>query len=317
MEHFNVSTDPNDLYYQDRLKVAKGLDKVEFAKVFEHRRAIINGVNIHYVIGGTGPVILFGHGWPASWYEWRHVLTELYTDFTCVAFDMPGIGDSEPPQYFDNKSIADLVCKFVENEIKVDSLFVVGHDVSGPGLITMAAYYPELVERLFLTETSIAGPEMGKVLAAHINEIWHFPVNASRLATTVAIGREEQFIGQFFSKWMYNVGALSQADLDEYVRTAKIPGVIECGASYYHKAIHEADEQGNPIPKDSLTMPVHYVGAALGFGGYLGGEDKAAFSTVERFATDISYEVLDKCSHWISEDRPVTIAKKIKEFFQQ
>ncbi len=314
MENLKVTTDPNDLYYKDRMMTAAKFDKVEFAKTFEHRRTKVGDVDIHYVIGGTGPVILFGHGWPASWFEWRKVLPQLANDFTCIAFDMPGLGDSDPPPAFDNKTIADLLKKFISENLGLEELYVVGHDVSGPGLITMSAYYPDLVKKLFLTETSIAGPEMGKVLAQNINDIWHFPVNASRLATTVAIGREEQFIGQFFSKWVYNVGAIHLNDINEYVRTAKIPGVIECGASYYHKQQHTT-ENGDILPKKSLTMPIHFVGAELGFGGRLGGDEKAAFKTVERYATNISYEVVEKCSHWVSEDRPVFLADKIRSFF--
>ncbi|GAA4271996.1 alpha/beta hydrolase [Aquimarina gracilis] len=315
MNTLKISTDPNDIYYKDRVLTAEKFDKVEFAKHFEHRRTKVDNVDFHYVIGGTGPIILFGHGWPASWFEWRKVLPLLKEEFTCIAFDMPGLGDSSPPPAFDNKTIADLIKKLVTKNLGLKEIFVVGHDVSGPGLITMAAYYPDLVKKMFLTETSIFGPEMGQVLAENINDIWHFPVNASRLAATLAIGKEENFIEQFFSKWVYNVGAIHKEDLEEYVRTARIPGVIECGASYYHKQQHHA-EGGGILPKKSLTMPIHFLGAELGFGGELGGENKAAFKTIDRYATNTSYEVVEKCSHWVSEDRPVFLAKKISGFFK-
>lgn len=64
-------------------------------------------------------------------------------------------------------------------------------------------------------------------------------------------------------------------------------------------------------------MPFKYVGAALGFGGHLGGDKRAAFNTIAKFATNAEYEVLEKCSHWVSEDRPFTIAKKIGDFFSE
>lgn len=58
------STDPNDLYYRDRLLAVSPFDPVEFAKTFEHRRVWIDKVNLHYVIGGNGPVIIFGQDGP-------------------------------------------------------------------------------------------------------------------------------------------------------------------------------------------------------------------------------------------------------------
>lgn len=228
------STDPKDIYYRDRLLAVSSFNPVEFAKTFEHRRVLIDNVNLHYVIGGNGPVIVFGHGWPASWYEWRKVLPLLSNCFTCVAFDLPGLGDSSPPLAFDTGTISDIIKKFIVEHLEQQKVFIVGHDVSGSPLAHLAAYNQHLVEKLFFTETSIDGPEMGQILLQHLNEIWHFPVNAARLSPSLASGREEQFIPQFFTDWLYNVGAIQAEDIAEYVRIAKKPGVIECGASYYN-----------------------------------------------------------------------------------
>ena len=113
---------------------------------------------------------------------------------------------------------------------------------------------------------------------------------------------------------MYNTAAITPDDVAEYLRVNERPGAIECGAAYYSAPPIEA-EGGGPIPPDSLTMPLHYVAAEFSFGGHLGGDDKAAFSTIRRYAADATYDVLDRCSHWVSEDRPATLARKIGEFF--
>lgn len=308
------TTDPNDLYYRDRILAVTPFDPVEFAKTFEHRRVWIDNVNLHYVIGGKGPVIVFGHGWPASWYEWRKVMPQLSDRFTCVAFDLPGLGDSTPPPAFDTGTIARLTRKFIVEHLEQNTVFLVGHDVSGPPFAHLAAYNRDLVKKLFFTETSIDGPEMGEILLQHINEIWHFPMNAARLSPSFAAGREEQFIPQFFTDWVYNVGAIQPEDIAEYVRVNKKPGVIECGASYYNRQ-PAYTKDGKVLPEKSLTMPLKYIGAEFGFGGHLGGDKKRAYQTIARFATNSSYEVIDRCSHWVSEDRPVYLAQKIAEFF--
>lgn len=308
------STDPNDLYYRDRTLAVSPFNRVEFAKTFEHRRVFIDNVNLHYVIGGKGPVIVFGHGWPASWYEWRKVMPQLTDRFTCVAFDLPGLGDSSPPLAFDTGTISELIKKFIVEHLEQQKVFIVGHDVSGPPLAHLAAYNPNLVEKILFTETSLDGPEMGQILFQHINEIWHFPMNAARLSPSFASGREEQFIPQFFTDWVYNVAAIQAEDIAEYVRIAKKPGAIECGASYYNKPPAYTDD-GKVLPEKSLTMPLKYIGAEFGFGGYLGGDKQLAFKTIERFATNSSYEVVNRCSHWVAEDRPVYIAQKIGDFF--
>ena len=310
------TTDPNDLYYRDRLLAVTPFDPVEFAKTFEHRRVWLDGVNLHYVIGGKGPVIIFGHGWPASWYEWRKVMPQLSDRFTCIAFDLPGLGDSTPPTAFDMGTISRIIKKFIVEHLEQETVFAVGHDVSGPPLAHLAAYNPNLIDKLFFTETSIDGPEMGEILLQHINEIWHFPMNAARLSPSFATGREDQFIPQFFTDWVYNVAAIGSEDIAEYVRVNKKPGVIECGASYYNRP-PAYTEDGKVLPEKSLTMPLKYIGAEFGFGGHLGGDEKRAYQTIARFATNSTYEVVDRCSHWVSEDRPVYIAQKIAEFFSE
>lgn len=309
-----VSTDPDDLYVRDRLTAVAPFDPTVFARTFEHRRARVGEVNLHYVVGGTGPVILFGHGWPASWYEWRKVMPLLADRFTCVAFDMPGIGDSSPPPAFDKVTIANLVRDFVTGHLGEEQVFVVGHDISGPPLAALAAYNPGLVRKLLLTETSLLSEEMGPILLQHLNEIWHFPVNAARLSPSFMSGREEQFIPQFFTDWIYNVGAIGPADVAEYIRTAKRPGALECGASYYNVRPTPAAD-GGELPAESLSMPLLFIGAELGFGGWLGGDERLAFQSVAKYATQPEYEVVDRCGHWISEDRPVYLAERIARFF--
>lgn len=127
-------------------------------------------------------------------------------------------------------------------------------------------------------------------------------------------GREAQFIPQFFTEWVYNVGAVGPQDVAEYVRTARRPGALECGASYYNARPTPAPG-GGELPDGSLSMPLLFIGAELGFGGHLGGDQQLAFRSIAKYATDARYEVVDRCGHWVSEDRPVYLAERIAAFF--
>ena len=54
---------------------------------------------MHYVIGGERRSIVLLHGWPQTWYEWRHIIPQLIANnYTVIAPDMRGLGDSEKPQ---------------------------------------------------------------------------------------------------------------------------------------------------------------------------------------------------------------------------
>ena len=60
----------------------------------EHHTAQVNGTRLHYVRAGQGRSVMLLHGWPQTWYEWRHVMDLLAGDFTVIAPDLRGFGYS-------------------------------------------------------------------------------------------------------------------------------------------------------------------------------------------------------------------------------
>jgi hypothetical protein len=60
---------------------------------FTHHMATVNGIQLHYVIGGKGDPLVLLHGYPQSWYEWRHVMPASAKNYTVVAPDLRGFGD--------------------------------------------------------------------------------------------------------------------------------------------------------------------------------------------------------------------------------
>src|SRR5919202_5872988 len=75
---------------------------------FSHHMASVNGIQLHYVIGGKGEPTVLLHGWPETWYEWRHVMPALAKNYTVIAPDLRGLGDSSKPTTgYDGKTVAE------------------------------------------------------------------------------------------------------------------------------------------------------------------------------------------------------------------
>ena len=55
---------------------------------FTHHMASVNGIQMHYVIGGQGDPVVLLHGWPETWYAWRHVMPDLAKNYTVIAPDL-------------------------------------------------------------------------------------------------------------------------------------------------------------------------------------------------------------------------------------
>ncbi len=64
----------------------------------QHRTIQTNGISMHVAEAGTGPAVVFCHGWPELWYSWRHQLHALAeAGFRAIAPDMRGYGGTDAP----------------------------------------------------------------------------------------------------------------------------------------------------------------------------------------------------------------------------
>jgi pimeloyl-ACP methyl ester carboxylesterase len=86
-----------------------------FKRTFTHHTAEVNGVRLHYVMGGKGEPVVLLHGWPLTWYEWRKIMPALAERYTVIAVDYRGAGDSsKPPTGYDKATMADDLHKLVQ-----------------------------------------------------------------------------------------------------------------------------------------------------------------------------------------------------------
>jgi pimeloyl-ACP methyl ester carboxylesterase len=82
---------------------------------FAHHTAPLSDVALHYVRGGSGSPVVLLHGWSQTWYEWRHVLPVLAEQYTVIAPDLRGLGDSSKPLTgYDKRTVADDIHELVE-----------------------------------------------------------------------------------------------------------------------------------------------------------------------------------------------------------
>jgi pimeloyl-ACP methyl ester carboxylesterase len=81
---------------------------------FSHHMTSVNGIQLHYVIGGHGDPVVLLHGWPETWYSWHKVMPALAKNYTVIAPDLRGLGDSsKPPTGYDGKTVAEDIHQLV------------------------------------------------------------------------------------------------------------------------------------------------------------------------------------------------------------
>jgi pimeloyl-ACP methyl ester carboxylesterase len=100
-----------------------------------HRTVATNGIGMHCVEDGAGPLVVLCHGFPESWYSWRHQLPALAdAGFHAVAPDMRGYGLTDRPDAIDRYTMLHLVGDLVGllDALGAETAVVAGHDWGAP-----------------------------------------------------------------------------------------------------------------------------------------------------------------------------------------
>jgi pimeloyl-ACP methyl ester carboxylesterase len=100
-----------------------------------HRTVEANGIRVHLAEQGKGPLVLLCHGFPESWYSWRHQLPALAeAGFHVVAPDMRGYGQTDQPHEIDQYTMLHLVGDMVGllDALGVETTVIAGHDWGAP-----------------------------------------------------------------------------------------------------------------------------------------------------------------------------------------
>lgn len=282
-------------------------DPVAFNRTFAHHNARVNGIRIHYVMGGQGDPVVLIHGWPETWYAWRKVMPALASRYTVIAPDMRGYGDSDKPTSgYDARTVADDVYRLVR-QLGFRRIFLVGHDMGTFPAYAYAAAHPEDVRRLAILEEVLPG--LGaEEFEQQQTGLWHWRFNqADDIAETLVEGKERQFIAWFLRRDSYSRNAITEADIDEYARSYSAPGGMR-GAFGHYRAMPVTARQNRESSKRPLPMPVLAIGAEWLMG-------TAPADSMRRAASDVRPVVIKQCGHWIADERPQELVRQLLAFF--
>jgi pimeloyl-ACP methyl ester carboxylesterase len=264
---------------------------------------------MHYVIGGKGDPVVLLHGWPETWYEWRKIIPELIANnYTVIAPDMRGLGDSEKPQTgYDTKTLAEDIYQLVK-KLGYSKIYLVAHDWGGPVAYSYAAEHPEDVRKMIILDTLLPGFGFEEAGNFSPNSVWHFSFHAVRdLPEKLIDGKEDVYLNWFYD-WTYNQSAITTEDREEYIKQYSKPGAMRAGFEYY-RAVFEDAEQNKEYAKEKLEIPILTIGGEAAIGNYT----TTSFQNVANNVTGIT---LPNTGHFIPEERPSFLTKQILDFFK-
>ena len=279
-----------------------------FTDTFESRYVDTGEVQLHAVVGGAGPALLLVHGWPETWYAWRHLMPALARDFTVIAVDQRGIGLSDKPAggYDTGTQARDLIG--LMDTLGHETFSVVGHDTGFAISYALAADYPDRVERVALLEIpgspgTVPAPPL--FLPTPLNDrLWHLGFNRIEgLNELLVTGREDAFY-----RWEFDAAAkpLDDETIGYYVRTLSNPDSLR-GSFGWYRAIDETIAQDEERKNTPLTMPVMAIGGERSFGELVG-------QAVSAVAPDVQSVVIPETGHFLAEESPEELLAALTPF---
>jgi pimeloyl-ACP methyl ester carboxylesterase len=257
--------------------------------------AKVEGVKIHYLTAGQGPTVILLHGYTQTSRMWRPLISALREQFTVIAPDLPGIGDSEIPKNGLDMKTAAIRVHALAKSLGITKARVVGHDIGLMVAYAYAAQFPTEVEKLVVMDAFLPGIE-GWELAYNSANMWHFRFHGPTPEALVK-GREKIYFAYFWNDLAADKKhSLSVFDRNAYVAAYSRPGRMRAGWAYFAAWTDTAKDFAQ-LAKTKLSMPVLSIAGEKASARILGPQMKLV-------ATNATVIDLKGAGHWLMEERP-------------
>jgi len=184
-----------------------------------------------------------------------------------------------------------------------------GQDISGATVLRLAVTHPDDV--LSVTAIEMGLPGFGLEMLADVTHggTWHIGVLASPgIPEMLLAGREREFLGQFaFPAMSATPGAITETDIDEFVRTYSRPDGWRGAIGLYQSMLREGEDIVALVAARKLSMPLLAIGAG-------GGEFTCA--TMTQVGSDPVRSIrLEGVGHYVALEAPDKLAHALLDFF--
>jgi haloacetate dehalogenase len=282
---------------------------------FRQQKIAVSGTHINTIVGGKGPPLLLLHGWPQNLLEWHHIASRLAQDFTVVATDLRGYGDSgkpgADPQHQNHcKRVMAKDQVEVMQHLGFEEFFVVGHDRGGRVAHRMALDYPDSVLRLAVLDivpTLTVYSSVSKELATAYYH-WFFLIQPAPFPETLLAGRGEFMLKNLFRGLSKDV--MPSETFADYVRCFNDPATLQAMCEDYRAAASIDLDHDRADLNKKIECPLLVLWGEKGAMHHM--YDVPA--TWRERATVVKGSALP-CGHWMPEEVPDAVYEQLRSFF--
>jgi len=278
--------------------------------------ANVNGIRLHYVTSGTGPLILFLHGFPEFWYAWKNQLTDFGRDHQAVALDMRGFNLSDKPsdvaQYRLNILVEDIRA-FAAHLSPGKKFVLVGHDWGGFVAWAFAAAHPQALAKLVIINAPhptifarLLTSDSAQQKASEYMEIFR-----SAQAEQILSANNFDILANKVMVFGSQNGPLPE-DKPEYIKAWSQRGALTGGLNYYRaNRLSTSLADGANASSFAINVPTLVI---------WGEKDPAMvpqnLDGLAEFVPQLTIKRIPEASHWLVHRQSAEVTAYIREFLQ-
>ena len=308
----------------------------------------VNGIRMRVAeAGNSGPLVLLAHGWPESWYSWRHQLKYLSdSGYRVVAPDMRGYGDTDAPSEVDDYNIEKVAADMIGilDYLGEEKAVMVGHDWGAIVAWQTVQFYPDRFDGLIAMSVPFAGRQERSPMVEWKETfgdnfyyiLYHNEPNGvaeleydsnprellSRLYLSPRSPRDPPVITDPSSSaggWIGRLGApkslpswLSASDLNYFVSEFERAG-FRGGVNYYRN-FHRNWELTESLKDARIDIPTLFIAGERDV--VIGGASEARLrGAMSRVVNDLREVILvPEVGHWVQQEAPDVVNQAMSDF---
>jgi pimeloyl-ACP methyl ester carboxylesterase len=319
----------------------------------KHRFIETNGIRMHLAECGAGPVVVLCHGFPESWYSWRHQLQALaQAGFHAIAPDMRGYGQTDKPEAIDKYTLLHLIGDMVGllDAVGATDAVIAGHDWGAPvawhsallrpdrfraviGLsvpfwpplpVRPTSFMPQTDEaifyQLYFQEPGVAEVELERDVRRSIRSMLYSASgdvpreNGGPGGGVGMVPRKGGFLSHMVNPESLPAW-LSEADVDFYVN--EFTGSGFRGGLNWYRNIDRNSELFAPFAGSLVSVPALYVAGDRDLVVAFRGMD-GVIANLAHFVPQLRGKVmLPGCGHWTQQERAAEVNEAMIGFLRQ
>jgi pimeloyl-ACP methyl ester carboxylesterase len=311
----------------------------------QHRFIDTNGIRMHLAEAGTGPLVVLLHGFPESWYSWRHQLNALAeAGFHAVAPDQRGYGQTDRPDPIDAYSMFHLVGDITGllDALGEERAVVVGHDWGAPVAWHTALFRPDRVRgvvglsvpyrprpdrppltifrtvagenfyQIYFQEPGLAEADLGRNVRRSLRGMLYAASGNSPTVLDMMVRPGQGLVGgiavpDVLPEW------LTEDDVDFYTSEFQRTG-FRGGLNWYRNSDRNW-ELTAPWAGAKVSAPALYVVGDRDIVYHFPGGGAPMIEALPRYVPNLKQSVvLEGCGHWTQQERPAEVNRLLLEF---